>query len=66
MPNITLPNGRRHYVRPFQRFCDVCERDHSSDWIMSRDRYECEACQRDWESEHEQDEAQDAFAQAAE
>lgn len=52
MPNITLPNGRRHYVNPFQRFCDMCERDASSDYIVSRDRYECSDCQRDWDSEH--------------
>lgn len=63
MPNVTLPDGRQHYVNPFQSFCTCCERNESSDYIISRDRYECFECQRDWESEHEQDEVQDAFQQ---
>jgi len=66
MPNVTLPNGRKHYVNPFCIRCDRCERLESSDWISERCRYECSNCQRDWESEHEQDEVQDAFQIAAE
>jgi len=46
--------------RPFSNFCGCCERRMSSDWIASRDRYECDACQRDWESEHAEDELQQA------
>lgn len=66
MPAITIRNGRKHYVNPFSMLCDKCEQRVNCDWINERCRYECDACQRDWESEHEQDEAQDAFKQAAE
>ena len=66
MPNLTLPNGRQRYVNPFSMLCDRCEDRTPSDWIDERCRYECPNCQRDWESEHAQDEVQDAFQQAAE
>lgn len=52
MPNITLPNGRARYVNPFSMLCDRCERRVNCDWVDERCRYECESCQRDWESEH--------------
>lgn len=65
MPNVTLPNGRTHYVNPFSMLCDACERRENSDFIVERCRYECADCQNDWESEHA---AQEDFAhqQAAE
>jgi hypothetical protein len=53
MPNVILPNGRRHYVNPFSMLCDCCERRVNCDWIEDRCRYECDACQRDVASQIE-------------
>lgn len=55
MPNTSLPNGRKHYVNPFSMLCDRCERSLNCDWVEDRCRYECDACQRDWESENSAD-----------
>lgn len=53
MPNVTLPNGKSHYVNPFSMLCDCCERREPSDWIDKRCRYECVTCQRDVQFEEE-------------
>jgi hypothetical protein len=41
---------------PYRPFCDVCERDNTSDYIPERDRFECDGCQRDIASQREMEE----------